>query len=528
MEVERARALLDVGETEAARRGLEAALETRPDHVMALAAYADLCAALEDWESAEQAWVRLARLVTDADEQRAVYERLGELYAVHAPNYSRAEVALKEVLKRAPDDVSALERLVDVYRHQNDGPRALEVAQQLLKMAPQPEDRRARLVLIASIHETTTRDLRKAEQALEAARREFPNDVGALRALAEFYQRQRQMPAVNILLDRASADARRALATGRFSPALFEVLQLVHELRGKRDAARVAAATLAALEGNEASVPGAGGRAGDPRLDDLLAPEAVNSGLRAMLARAGDALDVASALDLRALHAQPLGPGAAQSRIAAIASSLGIPPVQVLVSPQLGKTCVPSASAPPCIVLGEPLVGAMAEPAAAFAVTRALKLVQAHASALVRTPPADLAVLVAAWLTSFNPAWTPQGVAPAALENAKRRLAPAIPRNVDPEIGTIALEVAGTLGPHLATLGSSTIAWGDRVALLAVGDPNAALDGIAWSIGMTDGAPKDPERRTVWVLHTAEARDLLAFSTGDAFAEARAKAGITV
>jgi hypothetical protein len=44
---------------------------------------------------------------------------------------------------------------------------------------------------------------------------------------------------------------------------------------------------------------------------------------------------------------------------------------------------------------------------------------------------------------------------------------------------------------------------------------------------MNDGAPKDPERRAAWVLHTAEARDLLAFSTGDAFAEARAKAGIT-
>jgi hypothetical protein len=217
----------------------------------------------------------------------------------------------------------------------------------------------------------------------------------------------------------------------------------------------------------------------------------------------------------------------AQSRVAAIASSLGVPPVQVLMSPQLGRTCVPSASAPPCVVVGEPLVAVMAEPAAAFVITRALKLVQAHASALVRTPPAELAVLVAAWLQAHNPSWTPPGVAPAALAEAKRRLQPGLPRTPDPSLGTIALEVAGTLAPHLATLGASTIAWADRVALLAVGDPNAALDGVAWSLGKNDGAPKDPDRRSAWVLHTAEVRDLLVFAVSDGFAEARARAGIS-
>ena len=145
MEVDRARALIDVGEPQAARRGLEMALEAQPDHVLALTSYADLCASLEDWEAAEQAWVRLARLVSDPNDQRAVYEKLGELYSEHAPNYARAEVALKEVLKRAPDDVPTLERLVEVYKKQNDPARALEVAQQLLKMATVPEERLPRL-----------------------------------------------------------------------------------------------------------------------------------------------------------------------------------------------------------------------------------------------------------------------------------------------------------------------------------------------------------------------------------------------
>ena len=113
------------------------------------------------------------------------------------------------------------------------------------------------------------------------------------------------------------------------------------------------------------------------------------------------------------------------------------------------------------------------------------------------------------------------------LAEAKKRVMAGLPKKMDPEAGTIALEVAGTLAPHLATLGASAISWADRVALLAVGDPSAALDGIAWSLGMNDGAPKDPERRAAWVLHTAEVRDLLVFAVGDAFVEARARAGVT-
>ncbi len=215
LEVDRAQALVSVGEAESARRALESALEAKGDHVGALTAYADICAALHDWEAAEQAWVRLARLVPDPLAQRRVYERLGELYSEHSVNLSRAEVAFKEVLKRAPGDVPTLERLVAVYRRQNDGAQAVETAQQLLRGATSPEERRQRLTEIAAIHETTTRDLRKAEQALESARRELPNDVGALRALVEFYQRQKQMPAVNISpRSRVSRRAARASQPG--------------------------------------------------------------------------------------------------------------------------------------------------------------------------------------------------------------------------------------------------------------------------------------------------------------------------
>src|SRR5262249_44313148 len=64
LEVERGKALADVGDTEGAQKALKAALADRPDHLGALGAYGDLCAKVGDWDAAEQAWVRLARSLT--------------------------------------------------------------------------------------------------------------------------------------------------------------------------------------------------------------------------------------------------------------------------------------------------------------------------------------------------------------------------------------------------------------------------------------------------------------------------------
>src|SRR5262249_8099594 len=142
----------------------------------------------------------------------------------------------------------------------------------------------------------------------DAARREFQTDVVVLRAIVDFYTRHRQTPAVNILLDRASNEARRALAAGRFVPAQFELLAGCYELRGKKDASRAVLAPLDALRARPSGLRGGDVRATNPELDDLLAPELMSAPLRALLARAGDALDAGSPIDLRALRATPIGP----------------------------------------------------------------------------------------------------------------------------------------------------------------------------------------------------------------------------
>ncbi|HEY1694273.1 MAG TPA: tetratricopeptide repeat protein [Polyangiaceae bacterium] len=524
MEVRRGRILLEVGDNEGARAAFEVALAERPDDANALSAFADLCVALHDWDAAEQALVRLARLLPTPEEQRDVYARLGDLYSKHLLNLARAEVALKEVLKRAPDDVLTREKLVDVYRRQNDPARALELQQELVGKSTSVEEKRHRIIELAGIHEQVAHDTRRAEQTLEAARREFPGDMAVLRALAEFYIRHQQTPAMNILLDRAGADARRALAAGRFAPGPFGVLATVFDLRGRKDAARVTQSMLAAFEGRPVDLGGAGERAFDPHLNDVLSPDVISPAMRALLLKTGEALDVAAAIDLRALKAAPVPPDAPLARLATnVGHAIGIGPVQVLSSPKVGPTCLPVGSSPPTILLGEAMLAN--ERTAAFVVLRAIKLVASRASAFGRTHPAELAVLVSAWLKCFNPTWQPQGINAAALNAAGGRIQAALPRNLDPDVGVIALEVAGNLGTQAATIGPMGIAWGNRTALLALGDPNAALDAIAGAAGQPAGAPRDPGERATWIGRTPEARDLVSFAVGEGFAEARVRLG---
>jgi tetratricopeptide (TPR) repeat protein len=514
--------LLAVGDVVRARRSFEEALEVRPDQADALSALADLCLGQRDWEAAEQALVRLARLLPSPDEQRRVYVRLSELYSHHLLNLSRAEIALREVLKRAPDDLDTAQKLIDVYKRQNDPARAIELQQELVARAPGPQERRARMLELAVLQERAARDPRHAEKTLEAARREFPQDLGLLRELAEFYQRHQQAPAVKILLDRAAGDARRALATGQMSPSLFEVFATVFDLRGKKDGAQVARGMLGALEARSVDIRGAGDRALDPQLDDWLAPEPLSSALRALLAKAGDALDTAAPVNLRELRAVAAKPNGAMAQFAArVAAGVGLNGLQIYTSPKLELSCMPVSSVPPTIVMGDALAGD--ERVGPFLVVRALKLVRSRASALVHVPAAELSVLVAAWLRCFNPTWQPKWIAAATLDVAHARVRAALPRGLEASMGVLALEAGSVMEGGAPALGSLAVEWADRVSLLAFGDPNMAFEAIAAGAALAAG---DSSVRAAWIARTPEARSLASFVVSEAFIQARSRLGM--
>ncbi len=262
MEVLRGRALADVGDAAAAKRALAAALDANPDHVDALDAFGDVCAAEEDWSGAEQAWIRLARLVPEPERQAAIYFRLGRSLRRAPPQPGARRARLpgdpQALAERTPRRASASSRST---RRWATRARAIEQQTLLVNAAEAPEAKCERTTQLAAIYEAIG-DTKKAEATLLQARKTWPKDDVALAALARFYLRNNQAPAANVLLDRAVADARRALGTGRFEPYLFSTIAAVAELRNRPDAARVAKAAVAALDGGDASLEGAGRRRG--------------------------------------------------------------------------------------------------------------------------------------------------------------------------------------------------------------------------------------------------------------------------
>ena len=372
------------------------------------------------------------------------------------------------------------------------------------------------------MHEQTG-DIKKAEQTLEGLRKEFPQETSVLRSLAAFHLRHQHGPAANVLLDRAAADARRALATGRFELHFFANLAAVFELRDQPEAAAVANGTVAALDGRSSEVTGIGLRGADAGYDDLLAPEIFSLAFRDLLRRAGHVLDGGSVVDLKGVRAAPLPPSSAHigQSISLLAASFGLHDLQVFTSPTLGSACLPASSSPPTLLLGPALLADDNEGTRTFLVLRALKCLQAGVAVFCRTAPIDLWPLTAAFLKLHAPQWSPQGVDANKLRDFTTRLQRAMPADVAPDLATLATEVAGAIGNRASTLQTSANSWGSRAALLVNGDLSTALDAVAWAAGQTAGAPATNPDRMKWIGRNAEARDLIVFSVSDSYTEAR-------
>jgi tetratricopeptide (TPR) repeat protein len=527
LEVTRGRALADVGERDQAKAALAAALDANPDHVEALAAFAELCSLEGDWSAAEQAYIRLVRHLPEPARQAQIYRKLGELYDTALPNAERAELAYREVLKRDAEDGDTISRLVQVLGRRGMADKAVELQTEFLGRATTPEAKRDRTLALALVVEQLANDRKKAEAILDKARKELPLDHTVLRALIEMHQRANEQRAASMLLDRAATDARRALATGRFDPALFEMLAAVAELRGASDASSLAMATLRALSGEDMPVTPTGQAAGDVRLDDQLAPDLVSPALRGLLKKAGDVLDAAFSVDLRALKAAPLPVASAAfvGFVQNVAQSFGLRGLEVLASPALGPVCMPVSTNPPVLVFGQSLLDHADDAARFFLLMRCLKVMQGRASALSRTPPIELPAVMSAFLSLFASNWEPQGVDAKKLTDAKAKIQSAMRGRLDDDVPVLALEVIGSLGNRMSQLGTAVHQWGNRTGLLAVGSPNAALRGLALVAGQLAGPPAGPER-VKWVVRNPEARDLAVFSVSEPYAEARARLGI--
>ena len=126
--------------------------------------------------------------------------------------------------------------------------------------------------------------------------------------------------------------------------------------------------------------------------------------------------------------------------------------------------------------------------------------------------------------------WTERRERLRAIVEGKRCIFPAsvydgISARIAGDLGFEAMMFAGSVGSHGAMLGNAAISWANRMALLGVGDPGAAFEAVAWSMGQKD-APPEAAPRATWATRTPEIKDLLAFSVSDQYAEARTRLGL--
>ena len=96
---------------------------------------------------------------------------------------------------------------------------------------------------------------------------------------------------------------------------------------------------------------------------------------------------------------------------------------------------------------------------------------------------------------------------------------------MDPNVGMMAVEAVGAIGGQLGAVAPAFLSWANRVALLGVGDPGAALEAVAWAQGQTEPPPGDA--RAAWIAKTPEAKDLIGFSVSEPYAEVRGRLGVT-
>ncbi len=528
LQVDYARVLVELGDREGARVALASALDLVPGDLEALREGARLAEEAEDWSDLESYLTRLTESLPEAEAQLAVHRRLAELYETHLPDAPKAEQTFRKILEQVPEDDDVLRRLVSVYVELGDGEQAVDVHKERVVLASDPKERRVRLIELAKLLDEQANDPERALKALEQARAGDAADLTALAALAEFHTKHGHPELVASALDGAIADLRRKIGENPADLGQIEQLVKILELRGHQEAMRAVHAVLAGYQGAQGELIGAEDGAAVAELDALLCPADLPQALRNFLARAGEAIEKSVPVDLRALKAAKLGTTnpALKAKIDAVAHGFGLPDADVVISRAMALLCLPVGAKPFQIVVGEAIVATQDDVARRFALARAMKITAAHSASLIRVPPADLKVYLDALLHHLHPEYPAPAIEAERLEEITKRFQRFIPRKEEAEMKALAQAAVEEGIPSTEALAGAAATWGDRVALLAVGDVGAALRGVAWSLGQKEPPLADPAARKAWFDENSAARDLVAFAISDLYLEARKVAGV--
>ncbi len=519
-----------------AREALRAALSLDPEHAKALRRLADLNMHAEDWRGAAEALIRIARLKSDREELRRVFFSLGDIYERHMPDAKRAEAAFGRVLKLVPNDREAMHRLAELHLREGQVEKAAALLERLANLEVDGSDNWDDRFRLATAFEQIG-EHRKAEGVLEKARRERPTELPILRALMDFYRRQNAQAALSMHLNRAVNDFRSMIADHPHEARGWNGLVEVLDWRTRKDAARCAASGAAALGllnvdlsrrvNPNGGVPGLGRGAMDPELQDHLTPPKWSRATAEVFRLASEAFEKVWPVDLKKLRTErlsgrksPLAQEAQQ-----VAGWFGVDNIQILMSTNAPRICVPIRERTLTIVLGHELPTLLNEGERVFLLARTIKIATENLAVSLRLPPGELALGLAALIQALNPNYQAEGVDQSRLGDMGKRLTRALSRRARAALGPVATEMGGQPGADLHDIGEIARDLGNRASLAAMGSLPAAITSLLKLSTVEIPDIHSPEARSEMVQRNKEAWDLLMFGISDSYFEMRRRAG---
>lgn len=519
LELELASALIELGAPDEAKSRLERVLATHPHTVGVLRAHAEVSAALGEHQAALTSLSSLAHNLPQGAERTAVQRSLGHLYEQQFGALEKAMDTYEAVLAAEPDDADSARRLVHIYTRLGLAERATSLLTKLIQSQPSASDKKKDALYLASLYETLAGDSSRAAATLERTRRAWPLDASVLAAVFGFMQRQGQASGARMMIARAGKEIQRQLESSRLTPSLLDALAEVRDLSDLPEQAALIRVARAAYAGDDVLLAGAGARALDPELEQLLAPSELAYPLRALLRKTARALDAAFPLDTSALGARPLGQGRVKDRLEAIAASMGQPAPDLFVAEALGSRTAPLTVHPSRLLIG-PRTEALEDEVIDFLLYRTLKLQQLGGGALSRSAPEDGWPMLVALLQTFAPHFRPREIDGKKTAQARALVEQGLGRvGYDDDVPTLVLETIGALGGQSKELVATPRLLANRAAMLATHGPGVALRALA--AGHPRPLPERGPSRSRFIAASTEARDVLLYCTTEQFAAAR-------
>lgn len=521
-----------LADSEGTLRALQKALAIAPTNEEALRRSAEEAMALGRWSHAAEILVDYGRLQKDRERLRWVFMTLGEIYDTHLPDLRRAEVAYRRVLQLAPNDVQAIERLALVLHRDDQIEPAIAAMRQLIHHLTDVGARRVRRFTLSKWIEESG-DLKGAESELEHARREDPTSHAVIAALASFYDRIGESTSKAVHLERAAGDYRRALEGDFTRPRLWVGMMTTLVELGRSDAARCAASAAIALGVDDETlrsctdargvVPGGGRAAADASLDELMAPEAIDTATRTFFRLAQETLEAMLPFDLKQWRAEKLGGrDPYRKQASALGESFGLSDVRVFVTSAAPRVCVPVATQPPTILVGNELLRTLEEPEREFLFVRALKILVTHLCPAIRCQPEELRAAIGGIIHTFDLSFDLPGVDSTTLAEMARRAQKQIPRKVRSELASVAIEVGRSKTFDPSILGVAAAELGNRAALLYTGDAPAGV-GALLALGQAETLER--QERAAMIHAMPEPLALIRFALSDVHFDLRQRVG---